>query len=185
MKRLSYLVIVVVSIVLILSSNKTFAGQLGSELKLQPQTGPTLQETMDYIVSKLEGHEGVLDCKDKEDNKPWKTSLMTHSFVATGCELQFTVLPSGYEGNQRERRIRLNLSKVDKVELLKRDAFRGGYKCIPYLALYVDGYTSGGEDNGFSFDIDTSSQDFAERLLKAFKHAQELCKTDKSSKELF
>lgn len=148
-------VIIVLGLVL-LGSNNLFAGQLGSELKLQPQTEPTLQETMDWLASKLEGH-----CQAYMNR-----SLCFRSLSVDRCVLRYAVY--GFPDATPE--LRTDFSAYGKREF-ELSTFKDGRSYIDLM---------NGDDTISELVFESGDNELSLRILKALNHAHKLC-TEKSS----
>lgn len=190
MKKYTVIVaLLVASSVFLLMNEIAFGGQLGSELKLQPQTGPTLEETMNWIKDKLSGYsfQSKLDYIHADLHEYITKNTRYHNIDVKGCVLKYqeTTSKTDYaigigglangervNGDPKERTedIEVDFSNIGNVSSMLLPDERGTWTPSIYLIKTPDAI----------FMIFMTDADLTERMVKALNHAAKLCGTGKS-----
>ena len=161
------MIVAVLTLVLSITAIPAFSEQRGSELKLQQNTGPSLEETTKFISNKINS---IYLRVDESDSKCNADSSFTYKIIFDGCiatgerNVNFSIkcgVNDSRDNTSENKPIKIDLQKVTEVGIKLHSGFKNNTIYVLNVSPYI----------GFFLD----DQSLGDRLVSAFNHARKLC----------
>lgn len=160
----------------------SFAADMGKELKLQPQSGPSLKATQDWLTEQIETTVIIYTTIGQSDGEvmEWKHKYADVQWMS-GCKFSLrkiddarAIKPKGNDYHD-EHALIFSIADNDEIEVSETSEFELGQQLKVDPPYY---WVKGG------VAIMASDRAAAERIAKALRHAAKLCGSQ-SKKDLF